>query len=475
MKNTQTNETLFVPIKLIDKISQSDYKRKDDLYSILHLIYNSQIRFKGKLHKEYGYVPISTSKFKTLIAKNENIKLALDYLEVNCYIKINKFFVFDSTNNTSTPRSYKITSEYLSKGDKVIITDKRLSKRLAEIKEKNKKARVQNLQFAKSDYYKTFKINEVEAIKATIEYAMVELRRIANNQFSDDKLMQIINCEGNYVQLRNEILAQDKLNKSRLFSTLHKLLMHQQIVHSITTGNFFFRRNKTNGRLDSNLTSLPSYLRKYIICEEELYSLDFKNSQPFFLGCELRNNKEMDKDELNQYLDLVINGQLYEFLAFKYEEINDTGKSNQELRNIAKEIIMQTYYSKVTSYKKEKDFFRSIFPNIMNYIDQTNKVENNTLAILLQTKESTIVLDIIMKKLKEQNIIPFTIHDSFIVKQSELSAVKETITSTFLEIYDISPSLHEESLSNPIYTAYDEQEEEDYSLSIEDWLKTFQD
>ncbi|MFD2908886.1 hypothetical protein ACFSX9_09065 [Flavobacterium ardleyense] len=82
----------------------------------------------------------------------------------------------------------------------------------------------------------------------------------------------------------------------------------------------------------------------------------------------------------------------------------------------------------------------------MEYINLTNCIENSTLAIQLQERESITVLDIITVKLQELEIYPFTIHDSFIVTESELPIVKTVVLDSCIALFGVAPQLHEEVL-----------------------------
>ena len=82
----------------------------------------------------------------------------------------------------------------------------------------------------------------------------------------------------------------------------------------------------------------------------------------------------------------------------------------------------------------------------MEFINLTNCIENSTLAIQLQERESITVLDVIMVKLQKIEIYPFTIHDSFIVTESELPIVKKIVLESCIELFGVPPQLHEEGL-----------------------------
>lgn len=74
-------------------------------------------------------------------------------------------------------------------------------------------------------------------------------------------------------------------------------------VNAINDGQLHFNSNKTNNRIDTNLTSLKSELKKFIISEPTLYQIDIVNCQPFLLSVILNEDKyaRLNTDELAMY------------------------------------------------------------------------------------------------------------------------------------------------------------------------------
>jgi hypothetical protein len=453
------NENRYVTQPLLDYITKTDYKRKDDLYCIIDLIYRRQIYFKTKLQKRYGYIEIPRSTFQKLIPSKERIKEGLDFLVDNQLIKRNNFYKYGTTTEA---KKYKIKTEFLGSKVPVEITDSKLNKRIKEIKLSNRKKRVKNLEFFKSKYYKTFKIDFDGAMSAITKNAVNEIKTLCEKikyNISDERILDLIECKDNK-NLDRVIITQ--LGGFEFHNILHQLMVHQQQVYAIYDGYLFFKRNNTNGRLDTNLTSLPSYLRKFLISDEKLFSLDIKNSQPFFLYTKLINESCIDSDELKLYRELVVNGVLYEYLVkdffgVDYDSLDEADQ--RKIRDKSKLNLFRILYSKVTSFPKIKQIFGSRFPSIMEYINQVNYAKNNTLAVQLQERESLTVLDMIMVRLQEKNINPFTIHDSFLICESELIVVKVTLVNVCIEMYGIAPQLHEKVLLEE-----NEEEEDDFEF-----------
>lgn len=238
----------------------------------------------------------------------------------------------------------------------------------------------------------------------------------------------------------------------------------------------YFNRNKTNNRLDTNLTNLKSDLKQFII--GDYVSIDLKNSQPFFLNqliitiinsithegtlcCKLldidlakafgvkrikavlKNHQEEEEAflvNLRSFGSSVNCGVLYDNFISSYD-----GNVNREE---VKEIIFKVLFSANEHYHKEKKVFISVYPFIYRAINELKKNDHKILPITLQKIESYIFIDCIAKRLVEANILPFTIHDSIIVKKEFLNQSIEIIRSVFLEQFNVIPALEIKPLNN---------------------------
>lgn len=169
------NEQRYVTQPILDYITKTDYKRKDDLYCIIDLIYRRQIYFKTELQRRYGYIEIPRSSFKKLIPSPNYVKEALDFLVDNGLIKRNDFYQYGTI---SKAKGYKIMTKYLGSKVPVEITDSKINNRIKEIKLNNRKKRVKNLEFFKSKYYKNFKIDFDSAMSAITEKAIFEISEL---------------------------------------------------------------------------------------------------------------------------------------------------------------------------------------------------------------------------------------------------------------------------------------------------------
>jgi len=417
--------------KLIKKeLDKINYNRIDDLYVIIDLINRKEIYYKSDYQNHYGFTQIPLAQFKEYIPSSDNLNNAIQFLVDNNLLIRNDYYVIGSK-----PKSYKLPKEYLGATVRVLISDKNINKRIEKKILESRKKKAINLEFAQTEYFETFKVDLNGATKAILENTITSIQKLANSigiKINENNIKKIINCEGDHWKFRTIISTKDE--KKELENILYRFMIYSARINAINDGYLFFKRNETNGRLDSNLTSLPSFLRPFLISSEKLVNIDIKNSQPYFLYAILKKNKSIDEVELNKFKDLVLDGTLYDFLAAEYKKVNGYFRTRTQM----KKMIFKILFSKLTSYKSFKSFFQGYFPTIMNFINETNCVKNNTLAILLQSKESFSVLDVIMPKLEQLEIRPFTIHDSFICKESQSQKVKEIVENTLKNLNEIA-------------------------------------
>jgi ribosomal protein S17 len=339
----------YIPSLIKDELDQLTHTRKDNLYTIIDLINRKEIYYKSDLQRTYGYTEIALAQFKELLPTSNNLNEDIQFLIDNNFIRRNNFYTIGAKC-----KSYKISSEYLGKTIGIKIQNININKRIAKQIEKNKRMKVKSLEFAKSEYYKTFKVDIDGANKAILKKTIQEFKNLCLSLefiLSEKQMRDIIDCKKE--SLKNRMLIIIRKEGKELHDILHRYMIYSTRINAINDGFLFFKRNKTNGRLDSNLTSLPSFLRPFIISNEPLMNIDIKNSQPYFLYTLIQNKTEIDKEELSKYKDLVIEGTIYEFLVKKYKIYTGIERT----RNQMKEMLFKVYYSKNSSFEKLKQFY----------------------------------------------------------------------------------------------------------------------
>ena len=247
----------------------------------------------------------------------------------------------------------------------------------------------------------------------------------------------------------------------------------------------YFKRNKTNNRIDNNLSSLPSYLKQFINSNKNLVQLDLKNSQPVLFNsilniiynsnssslntsklltlcyknnnlkevCNLINKESIGnrkwvlllKEEMERYKYYTSNGTWYEHLAEVYNSYYDS-KEYDRLK--VKPMWMAIAYSSNWSkeYKQDKIPFEKEYPCIAKVIRLIKKKDYKQFAITLQKVESEIFIDLIAPELIRNEIIPLTVHDCVIVPEHQVNLAHTVVIGVLEEQLGFAPKLDVKAL-----------------------------
>lgn len=453
----------YIPIAAYNEIqTKLDwYKRKDDLYCILHIITKKSIFRKKELNLMYGFSNISKFEFMKYIGKDSNLVTALKTLESYGIIEVNHIYSAGSFS-----KGYRIKYEFVGKQIKVKMKDKNINKRIEKLEKEKLILKDIQLKFAQTDYFKTFSIDYKAAYDYIYNETLTSLLLVKYKyclKLTENDIIDIINCEKKYQEHRLYFTLNDNVKKE-YDSIMNKFCLNHHKIMCINGGYLYFNTNNTNGRLDTNLTNLPSELRRFLLSDQKLFNIDLKNSQPFFLAMAIQNETSIPKVEREFYHKLVTTGTFYDYLSYQYQIYYGKEKSYKDL----KKMVFKIYYSKVHQAQKEKSFFKTLFPNILEYINNTNKGNNATLAIKLQKMESDIIIGTVLPRInKEYGFTPFTIHDSFICNQDEIERVILQIQLAFTEQYGAVPGLHVDDITST--------KEDDYLFDDEYLLADFED
>jgi hypothetical protein len=179
-------------------------------------------------------------------------------------------------------------------------------------------------------------------------------------------------------------------------------LSYSYAIDNIKIGNFYANRNKTNNRLDHNLTSLKSELLDYILLSgQNTVEIDIKNAQ--FAVLANISTFELDDD----FKANAINGTLYEYVM---AQLCIT-------RQEAKDLMMCALFGEVENHSKKLiTLFPSTLESISNY-----KTEHGyeAFSIFLQKAESNLMIDGIFNLITKHKMPVIPIHDSMRVRVSD--------------------------------------------------------
>lgn len=394
----------YVPGLVYTFIEQSKPPYKDHLYLICDTLY----RLSKKDNEYTSFVDISLNTFTNIITDKKIFYQCLDFLITNKIIeKDNQYKVGVKS------KGYRFSKEFISPNITIPITNTTLIKRVIHGVNKHHNALPDKYKPYRNHFLNTFKIDYDNTIKLLNNWCYYMLCEATN----DDEQKKIIN----------------------------RYNQQYTVLSSINDGALYFKRCKTNGRIDTNLTSLKKEFKKFIV-GDDLVSIDIKNSQPYLLSLLLKERgiKSINTLELNKYNDWVSTGQFYE--NFKHEYSLKT--AIRLSRDAIKQMMFGIYYSRNEHYTKDKDVFRQVFPDILRWIEKQKRTNYKQLAIKMQQMESGICIDVVCSELNKAGIKYYTVHDSWIVNMNDLETTKEIIYRCFDQKYNSRPALETEVLKD---------------------------
>jgi len=256
--------------------------------------------------------------------------------------------------------------------------------------------------------------------------------------------------------------------------TIEKYNAALSSILKIQQRDIFYSVDKTSGRFHSNLTNLPESLRQFIrINGKQLSNIDIKNSQPYLstilltnpckissfakskkLSVLLLSMKMIESMDVTMFVYLTIKGKLYEYLM-------QIGFAQD--RKEAKRQLFIIMFGPVSYWSKQHEIFEKWFPEVHERFSiikghvMGNKFESyKRLAILLQTVEAHLVLDIILPNIykKHPGTIAVTIHDSIMtsVLTNDVEAVVCIMNEELKKFIGFPPTLKIEFSTKKIST-----------------------
>lgn len=330
--------------------------------------------------------------------------------------------------------------------------------------------------------YKVIELNADNKLFSKIVKSQRLKRTHANRMMPFLKQMNdyFFSIDFDYVAAKNWIESQPNELKKNSYLTALAMLEDKRFR--------YFKRNKTNKRLDTNLTNLKSELRQFI--KGDYVSIDLANSQPFILSQILAkiyfslvkdNTKVIPLCMRNLSIDLIKYFGIQSFKDISKFCQNDVKNRNGELLNFKKSCLSGKFYDDFLSaididglnrehikkmmfavlfsqnviyknfkpfvpYRKEKTQFAGIYPTVYKMVFELKKKNHAKLAILLQRIESQIFIDTICPGLVELGVVPITIHDSIIVEKKHLNIALNVVKKEFENLFGDVPSFHVKSL-----------------------------
>lgn len=351
---------------------------------------------------------------------------------------------------------YGINIEYLSDGGPVSIELKNYINKKRLIKLFNKKDELKVSNKLKNNFIKGFKID--------YDGAMGKLYKMYINGEKD--------------------------HKGRIFDKWTKSILEIKLLR-IKEGDLKLNRNKTNGRINTNLTFLNGDFKEFIYDYE--YSLDLVSSQPLLLALFIDIITDIDNSKwinILKYIDSRLKralGNDMEFKNFKKGLLNITKPSGNDIKYYRSICLEGTFYERIISqwkklykndisrtdikdyvfllfygevkkdgakwsrYSKMDSLFNGVSPSILRFIYDIKSINrgfkgHRYLSIILQSLESFLFIEDISAKLDDMNIEYLTIHDAFIVKEVDKDRVELKMMERIWDLFKIDAPIKVEKI-----------------------------
>ena len=208
-----------------------------------------------------------------------------------------------------------------------------------------------------------------------------------------------------YICNVDEYVKRKKENKAKSYA------MH---IDKICKGEITFSRNKTNNRLDSNISLMPKKLLSVIKQQTGLVEIDMRNAQPMMLSYLMNEDKSFEPaQDFYNFKTKCEEGTLYDYLASKFDT------TREDIKLLIFEIL---FGQKLISPLAKQ--FNNEFPSIVNYKKSYSEKNNGELlSVGLQKLESGIFIDAMYRQLKSDGFFCLTKHDSLIVMKDNAEEI----------------------------------------------------
>ena len=240
----------------------------------------------------------------------------------------------------------------------------------------------------------------------------------------------------------------------------------------IINKDIFYSIDNTSGRFHSNITNMAKGLRPYLrINNEPLANIDIKNSQPYLstilltdpgkvsyltnnpvFALLLQTLKVSLNQDVNKYIELVILGQLYEYLMAEYYSEGLIFTRSETKSHVLRILFARNRMPKDEINRKARQIFIDRFPTVHKIFskirgsEKGDKFQNfKRFAILLQRIESYLMLDVILKRIYKElpGTIAVTIHDSIMtgILTNNVEAVRKIMNDELLFFVGFQPQI----------------------------------
>lgn len=309
------------------------------------------------------------------------------------------------------------------------------------------------------------------------------------------------------------------IENTNALETAKRLKSALNLLDFINCEHHLTLKPHTDGRVHSNLTRLSKNSRQFLQYDgENLAEIDISSAVPFILYLVMRmyldNNLiylskfsysnsnlfiymldevtgDIEKNELNDFGESIINGKLYEqfselllnqdFYESKGVQFNKAIKYYQfafkemfgyyfdgdlkDLKKFAKRRFLSMLFAPANKYSFEQIVFNELYPSIHKFINEyknvyqykdsetmiySKKERHKKLSHLCFQFEAKVMIDNIARefdKLHKGKVPIFTIHDCLLTTVNHAEELKLFMEDKFVDLFGVAPNLTIEYLN----------------------------
>lgn len=302
----------------------------------------------------------------------------------------------------------------------------------------------------------------IRRIKKVHEKFNKEAAKSIRGHFEQVRFLKMLTIDPGYMTFINENYTFDTDAFNRVLASATRIL----------NGDIYYTIDSTSGRFHSNVTNCPKGFRPHLRIEgQPLCNLDVKNCQPYLSTIILTNPikaaaftenpaftmmlqflKVSHKEDVKNYIKLVVTGQFYESLmkAFASEGLHlDRTETKEQVLRI---LFARNRSPKDETNRKARQIFKSRFPMVHKIFskvrghDKGDRFSNYArFAILLQRIESHLILDVVLKRIHREmpGVVAITIHDSIMTGMltNNVEALKKILIEELTKFVGFRPQV----------------------------------
>lgn len=159
------------------------------------------------------------------------------------------------------------------------------------------------------------------------------------------------------------------------------------------------------------------------------------------------NRLNLENKDFRKYTDLVVEGQLYDFLEAQFG--NSLGMEYCDRQDVKAAVFQVLFTDNRFIGQKEaapKKMFQMFFPDVYDVFAKIKSKDSTLLPRLLQSMESYLIIDVIAKRISEEfpEAPIFTIHDSITTTEAYVEHVSKIMCEELTRAIGHAPILQTE-------------------------------